>query len=560
MLGTRAERIQDLETWYPSWESLTVWERFDSCANICPDSVFLIFDTGEQATYREVKSFAEKLAQAFVAWNVHTGSRVALRLSNRLELIVALLALSKIGAIAVTLYPGTGKYETNHVLESAKAELFISETMPEFYEDTCPSCVRSVIVLDNDSSSVSPSTDQIGSTLRNNPLTVCWDEFLEQSGKGYQITVHNPYAYSNIIFTSGTTGNPKGVPLTADQILRNAFCNVLNRGFERGRRICIPLSLLHCFGFIEGFLSVLFVGGILLIEKGRFDAGVCISFMKRHKANDLFCMPIQMLRLIDYQKEHSVKLPDLHAIYCAGSVYPQGMAQDIVRYLGVEDVINGYGMSEIGGAVIQTIPGDSPEVFERKVGKILPAGCAGLPEYDHKAMCVKIVDPQTGKECPTGTAGEVWFKGAAVMEGYYGISSSDDLFADGWLKSGDLAFIDEAGYVELVGRIKDSYRINGENVSTHFIETIVEKCPLVHAAVVLGIEDKRLGAVGALFVELTQDTPDNRETLKQYCQESLARFQVPKYYVFLSGDEWPTTSSGKIKETQLKQMVIDNMF
>jgi len=551
MLGTREERMAAVEAIHAPWQKKTIWERLLDCAESHPDREFMVFSTGERYTYAETIAESEKIAAGLLTAGVMPGDHVGVKAFSGPQSALLIFALARLEAVKVAINTGVGSYELRYILDKADCSCLITDNAVPL-EDIAELVKMRAVVGIGDCLSDAPQN------LRH--LTVGWQDMIEAGNvanlKPYQGSADD---FVDIMFTSGSTGNPKGVPLTHDKLFRSAYANTLNRGFEDGRRIFTALPLYHCFAYVEGILAALFVAGTMLIYCGRFDAADCLAFLHREKANDILNVPYMAMRFIEVLRENPMEFEGLHAMYCAGEPCPDWVWTGIREQLGIHDVVNGFGMTEICGAAMQTRPSDPDSVRGNRVGRIMPAGAAGSPEYGGHVMEYKAVDVDTREDLPAGQTGELLCRGLSLMEGYYrDIDATYDAFtADGWLKTGDLGRFDEDGYLELIGRIKDTYRINGENVSPHFLEQIIERCPVVQKAVVVGVPNERLGAVGALFAQLAEDTEENRAELERFCKASLAAFQVPRYYFFMDEDAWPRTSSGKIQTFKLREIAAE---
>lgn len=543
MRGSREQRMAELAREHPVWHPRTIWKLFSDTADRHPDREFLRTDSGRSLRYREARKRALRMAAGFASIGVTAGSHVAVKMSNCIELPIAALALYRLGAVKTAVYAGLGALETAYAIEAVDASVLITNEDLRFFNDREPACLESVVAVGDIHVPHSVSAIPVSDLEAVAPLPF---------GEGSA-----PTDVCDIIFTSGTTGNPKGVPLTHDKLLRSSFANIINRGFEDGRRVFVPLPLLHCYGLVQGMLGVLFVGGCLLLNDNGFDADASIRLLEAGEANDMLCVPIQAEKIVRRLTDAPRRFPDLHAVYCSGAPCPRWVLGAIHAFLGVDDLINGYGLTETSGATVQTVPFDADSVVDTRVGRIMPAGCAGLPEYGGHLCECRVVDQASGQDCPPGQFGELWWRGACVADCYYGNddAGSNVFLADGWFRSGDLGRIDENGYVELAGRIRDSYRINGENVSPRFLERIIEQCPLVRTAVVIGVPHERFGSVGALFVELAKDTDAHRTAVEAFCRENLASHQIPQHYVYLAADEWPRSHTGKIQNCKLKKIL-----
>ena len=551
MLGTREERMEAVEAIHAPWKKKTIWDRLLDCAERCPDREFLVFSNGVRYTYAQTVAESERIAAGLASSGVMRGDHVGIKAFSGPESALLIFALARLEAVKVAINTGVGPYELRYILDKADCSCLITDG---------PVALEAIAELPKMNLVVG-----IGDCLQDAPenlrgFTSSWQDMVG-AGNPEGLATYQGQAddFVDIMFTSGSTGNPKGVPLTHDKLFRSAYANTLNRGFEDGRRIFTALPLYHCFAYVEGILASLFVAGTMLIYCGRFDAVDCLRFIRDEKANDILNVPYMAMRFIEHLRENPMEFDGLHAMYCAGEPCPDWVWAGIREQMGILDVVNGFGMTEICGAAMQTRPSDPDSVRGNRVGRIMPAGAAGSSEYGGHVMEYKAVDVETREDLPAGQAGELLCRGLSLMEGYYrDIDATYEAFtADGWLKTGDLGCFDEDGYLELIGRIKDTYRINGENVSPHFLEQIIEKCPVVGKAVVVGVPNERLGAVGALFAQLTEDTPENRAELERFCKASLASFQVPRYYFYLADEDWPRTSSGKIQNFKLREMAAE---
>ena len=469
---------------------------------------------------------------------------MALQMENGPEQICAALAAAAIRAVKIPVNPSLSAGELQFVLSQSEAEYLVTDG--PLRHEAEKTCLKQVIHLGGpDSSEGLPVTS--------------WEDFLE-AGRG--MTLEGPGngehggEPSDIIYTSGSTKAPKGVLLTHDMLMRSAFASCRSRGFEIGRRIFVPLPMFHVYGYVEGLLAAILTGGAVLLRKGRFVAGPVLDFMEESRANDILSVPSQMIALISELKERPRRLADLHAVYCSAAACPSWVWPQIREFLGVSDVITGYGMTEVCGASMQTAPDDSGEILQTRVGGLLPGGSSGLPELGGCQLAYRVVDRKTGADCRPGEIGELWCKGAVVTKGYYKRDQANQrVFTnDGWFKTGDCGCFDEKGYLILAGRVDDMYKINGENVSPQFLEEVLGNCPQIHTAAVTGVPDPKHGHVGAAFLQLHEDTPENRERAEAYARAHLAKFQVPKYFIYLKQEDWPCTSTGKVQRFRLKEM------
>ncbi len=548
MIGTRAERVAELNDLVPVWQPQTIWMRFESAAKAHPESEFIVLSDGRRLTYTQAFSDACQVADALVALGIGAGDCVAFKLTNCPELIALMLASAKIGAIKTGLNDGAGGFEAAYAVDSARAKVLFLDSVPRFPESWNPKTLSLAVTVGETRFDTKPVP------------SMSWHDMMEKAKAGSAVEATDSEAISDILFTSGSTGNPKGAMLGHDQLLRSAFSNCLNRGYERGRRILVLVPLHHCFGYVEGMLSAMFVGGAIVLPTKRFTPRELVGLAQRESVNDMLSVSYTMNRLVEYLEAQSpaIELPTLHALYCGGERGADTLWPRMRHVLGIEDIVNGYGMTEICGAAMQTVPLDSDEILMSKVGRILPAGCAGDARYNGNLIEYEVRDRTSGKHCQPNEFGELYCRGLTVMKGYCNVDVQpfDD---EGWMATGDIGRFDDDGYLELLGRARDVYRINGENVSPAFVERIVSCCKPVKRAAIVGIPDAKLGAVGCLFVELAPDTPMAYAELERFCEDNLARYQVPRYCIPVEDSQWPLTSSGKVKREVLKKIAAERI-
>lgn len=544
MKGLREDCLAELSHLYPVWEKKTIWTFFGDTAKLFPEREFIVAEGRGSYTYRQTYDEVLRIARALTAAGVRPGDHVAMQIENCPEQVFTALAVTAVRAVKVAVNTSLATKELHFVLRQSESQYLITSTSAELKGDE--TTLRQVIAL--------PGAD---------PQTVLpvleWEEFLA-AGEGAALPDSEGEAHadevSDIIYTSGSTKAPKGVMLTHDMLMRSAYASCMNRAFEIGRRIFVPLPMFHVYGYVEGMLAAILVGGAVLLRRGKFEARPALEFMAAARANDILSVPSQMMALIHVLDEEPRQFPDLHAVYCSASICPAWVWPGIRRALGVADVITGYGMTEVCGASMQTAPEDPDEILMSRVGKLLPGGCAGFEALGGHQLEYRVVDAASGRDCAPGEIGELWCRGAVVTGGYYNRPEANRrvLTDDGWFKTGDCGSFDEAGYLILAGRIDDMYKINGENVSPKFLEDVLGSCPEINEVAVAGIKDEKHGYVGAAFLELHEDTLENRQRAESYARAHLAKFQIPKYYIYMSAADWPRTATGKVQRFRLKEI------
>jgi len=376
------------------------------------------------------------------------------------------------------------------------------------------------------------------------------------------IHIHHPgpYTPSDIIYTSGTTGFPKGVILTHDMLLRTAFGSTWARGFEDGRRILFSLPLYHVYGYVEGLLACMFVGGAIIAQT-KFDAAETLAAIETHQANDILLIPAMTLALIEAQKKLNLPLHSLRSVISSGGRAPSTIWQQIINHLHPLEITTGYGMTEVTASSTVTRPTDGMERWLNSNGRLREVGPAGDPALGDRLVIYRVVDPETGQVLPSGMVGELQAKGPGVTQGYYNKpeESAAAFTSDGWLHTGDLGRLDEDDYLSLVGRLKESYRCGGEQVMPSEAEDLLMTHPSVLQAHVVPVPDERMGEIGVAFLVLREKSNCHTLELQSLCNERLARFKIPKYFLYVDATDIPVTPSGRARKFLLSQLACESL-
>jgi len=346
-------------------------------------------------------------------------------------------------------------------------------------------------------------------------------------------------------YTSGTTGKPKGVMTTHRQYIRFnlGFIEGIG-GFRETDRLLVAPPFSHNFGNSQGILTPAFCGAAsVLIE--TFDARKCLELIQKKRCTFFAGSPTMYIRMLREDDFSRYDLSSLRAGLIAAAPAPVAIIKEIQSKMGIRILVNGFGMTENSVGTSMTRPGDSPEVLSETVGKPI------WPDYE-----VKVADIRTGEDLPHGTEGELCTRGPLIMKGYYKMPEETAKLIDkaGWFHTGDMAVIDESGYIRITGRLKDIYMPGGLNVSPEEVENVIFTHPGVKHVTVLGVPDEDLGEAGAAFVEMKEGHKASGEEIIRYCKGRIAGFKIPKY-VFFTND-FPMTASGKVQRFILKDRVI----
>ncbi|WP_280342023.1 class I adenylate-forming enzyme family protein [Nocardia neocaledoniensis] len=530
----------------------TLGDWLDLCAEQYPDRPLVITDE-RTLTYGEAARWSDRLADGLAALGIAAGDRVGLLMANYLEFVPLKFAIAKAGAVAI---PFNYLYRTDelaYVLAQSGCSVLI--TMTRFGELDYLGMLDSISPgWDRGDQAALPDLTAVvqmapEGSIRSGVLTVedlatLGDEFVGTAATS------DPGDVADMLYTSGTTGSPKGVLVTHDAVLRTAYASALTRAFEDGRRILFSLPCYHMFGYIEGLLAATMVGGAI-IPQAEFHPERYFEGISRHRANDILCVPTMTVALLEYRRHRAFDLSSLTAILSGAAPAPIWLWERVRDELGVDEIVTGYGMTECGGAMTLTLPEDDLLLTAETVGRPKMAGVAGVQGTDVLAE-YKTVDPSSGEFLPVGTEGELVSRGPTAMRGFWHKPvETAAMLRDGWIYSGDLGRVRKDGYLELVGRSKELYKSGGELVMPKEIEDLLSGHPAVSQVFAVGVPDERWGEAGCVCIVRAPGPPIGAEEVLSLCKLGLARFKVPKHVIFLAADELPTTPTGKVQKFRL---------
>jgi fatty-acyl-CoA synthase len=551
--GRRRERLE--AALGNCWRPMALAARFDVLAAAYPDRPYVI--TGSQSySYRDMREWSRQLARGLYEIGVRPGERVALVVDNRPEFVAVKLAVARLGAVAVPVNFSYGADELAAVLNSCEASVLISidaaigadqlavidELVPGWEggaaSDTVPHLRRVVLV--------SGGRRPDGLDLRG---LLDRASGLPEPGLRRLEDAVAPDSACDIVFTSGTSGNPLGAVLTHDMVLRSAYGSAYHRAFGDGWRICFSLPLYHVFGYVEGLLAAMFAGGAI-VPQPVFNARSILAAVQQHRVSEVLFVPTMSVAVVEEAARRSYDLSSLESVFSAAAAAPVWLWQRIGEQLAPRQVFTGYGQTEVSAATTLTLPGDPVELVAETVGREKLGGAAAPAGLDGTLARYRTVDPFTGNPLPAGAEGELSVRGPIVTRGYYNSPerTATLIGAGGWLRTGDLGRVRDDGYLELTGRSSELFKVGGELVAPKQVEQVLTGYQGVAQAYVAGVPDERLGEVGwAWIVASGQARPSEAELLR-HCRSHLATFKVPRKITFVSADELPKTSTGKVQK------------
>lgn len=528
------------------WCPRTLSDWLDDCAERYGDRPMVLTDERTH-TYAEVATESRRLADGLAALGVKAGDRVAMVMANYPEFAAIKFSIARAGAIAVPLNYLYRSEELRFVLADSGCRVIV--TMTGFRDLDYQAMLESM--------PDAPTAVWLDTDCRARPgvLTVEGLAALGDRNRGASAgRAVDPNAPGDMLYTSGTTGSPKGVLVSHDAVLRTAFASALTRAYQDGRRILFALPCYHMFGYIEGLLSGSFVGGAV-IPQTTFSAEGYFAGIQRHRATDILCVPTMAVAMIEHPARCDYDLSSLTAILCGSAPAPIWLWEQIKKEFGVSEIVTGYGMTECGGAMTLTRPEDPLRLTSETVGRPKMAGAAGIPGTD-ALVEYRAVHPESGAALPPGEEGELVSRGPTTMLRYW--NRPDDTAAalrDGWLHSGDLGLLREDGYLEVTGRSKELYKSGGELVMPKEIEDLLAAHEQISQVFAIGLPDDHWGEIGCVVVVPAPGAAITENDVLAVCRDNLARFKVPKRVVFYRAEDLPTTPTGKVQKYRLVQQL-----
>lgn len=552
-------RRDALASRHREWGEQTLPAALVSKAERWADQPYVLTDDVAWS-YAEVVHRSEVLAKGLRASGVGRGDRVAFILGNFADFVPLAYAVWRLGAALIPVNFAFQAKETTYVLRQSSCRALV--TMASFRDRNYLDMLDEMMPGWEDAPGTTfPALEAVivhGKTTR--PVATfdsLWQRGLEDPLPlpPCPATPHEP---AIIMYTSGTTGLPKGVVHTHDTLLRSAYANAYHQGFREGRRTVFALPLYHSFGLVNGVLASIWVGGAVILQLS-FDPAQTFRDIERFRATDALFVPTMAMALIDHPDRAKHDLSSLTGVLTGAAATPAPVWRELIDVLGLEEVFTGYGMTELVASTTLTQSGDPLELVEQTVGQVLEAGAAAgvgsrIGEY-------RTADPFTGELLGDGEEGELVFRGPIATSGYFELPEETARLKleGGWLRSGDLGRVRSDGYIEITGRSKELYKTGGELVAPKEVEAVLNEHPQVAQAYVIGIPDRQWGEIGGAWVVPVRGTQPGAEALTTWCRERLAKFKWPRHVFFCTADELPTTATGKVQKFALIQRALDRL-
>lgn len=501
---------------------------------------------GIRFSYREFLNEVNTIAKALMGLGIKKGEHVAVWATNVPEWLLLQFATAKIGAVLVTVNTSYQARELDYLLkQSDSTTLFLIDG----FKGTSYVEIVQSLMTSKENLPLLKNLVYIGKEDTPDNM-LHWDELIkladgvtdEELKKREQSL--SPNDVINMQYTSGTTGFPKGVMLTHYNIVNNGFLVAQSMKLTHEDRLCIPVPFFHCFGCVLSTLACVSVGATML-PIVEFNPELVLQTVEKEKCTALHGVPTMFIAELNLPNFSQYDLSTLRTGIMAGSPCPIEVMKSVMNKMNLTEITIAYGQTESSPVITQTTTEDSIERRVETVGK------------PHPFVEVKIVDPTTGEEVGPNVQGELCTRGYLVMKGYYKMpeATAEAIDAEGWLHTGDLATMDEDGYVKITGRLKDMIIRGGENVYPREIEECLYQHEAILDVQVIGVPDAKYGEKVAACIKLKEGFSLTAEELRQYCRDKLSFYKIPEYFFFV--DDYPMTASGKIQKYKLREQATE---
>jgi fatty-acyl-CoA synthase len=493
---------------------------------------------GKRFTWGELFEQVRLAARGLLARGVKKGDRVGIWAPNRYEWVVLQYATAQIGAILVNVNPAYKTSELEYVLQQSGASLLVYARafrasdfhgMVEEVRGRCPQ-LRETIQLEDG-----------------------WDRLLADAARATEPQLLqreaslDPDDAINIQYTSGTTGFPKGATLSHNNILNNGYFIGETLRYSDADRVCIPVPFYHCFGMVLANLACTTHGACMVIPGEAFEPLAVLETVQAERCTALYGVPTMFIAVLDHPRFKEFDVKSLRTGIMAGSPCPVEVMRKVQSVLHMPEVTICYGMTE-------TSPVSTQSAVDDPLGKRV-----GTVGRVHPHVEVKVIHPESGATLPRGMPGELCTRGYSVMLGYWNNEAATKAAVDvaGWMHTGDLATMDEDGYVNIVGRIKDMIIRGGENIYPREIEEFLYAHPAVSDVQVIGVPSEKYGEEVMAWVKLKPGAEITSAGLDAYCRGKIASYKIPRFWKFV--ESFPMTVTGKVQKFRMRDMAVEEL-
>ncbi|MCP4493743.1 MAG: AMP-binding protein [Gammaproteobacteria bacterium] len=536
----------------------TIGNNFDAATEQWADNEALVVCHQDiRWSYARLQSEVNRFAAGLIALGLNAGDRVGIWSPNNAEWVVAQLATAKAGLILVNINPAYRVFELEYVLNKVEARALIlankfkSSDYLEMIRELAPEveqCERGklrserlpqlkvLIQIGGDTTAGMYAFADVAELADS-------DSTSRLEALSAQLQFDDPI---NIQFTSGTTGFPKGATLTHFNILNNGFFVGEAMKLTNRDRLCIPVPLYHCFGMVLGNLACLTHGSTIVMPDEAFEPLSVLHVVQQERCTALHGVPTMFIAELDHPQFAKFDLSSLRTGIMAGSPCPIEVMKRVVADMNMAEVTIAYGMTETSPVSFQSSTDDALERRVSTVGRV------------HPHVEVKIID-DNGRAVAPNQKGELLTRGYSVMQGYWGDAerTAETIDSAGWMHTGDLATIDEEGFCNIVGRVKDMVIRGGENIYPRELEEYLYRHDKIKDVQVFGVPDQKFGEQLCAWITLTEQGSITEEEVREFCNGQIAHYKVPQYIRFV--DEFPMTVTGKIQKFIMRERMVEEL-
>ncbi len=499
-------------------------------------------------TYRELREATDECARGLMALGVKHGDRVGIWATNCIEWVIAQYATPKIGAILVNINPAYRSSEASYALRQSGVSVLLMQMRyktSDYVEivreirDALPD-LRTIVLIGDDQ-----LAKPLDGAMRWADVAMAAENVSPRALAARLAATQFDEAI-NIQYTSGTTGFPKGATLTHHNILNNGYFIGEGCRYTANDRVCVPVPFYHCFGMVLGNLAILTHGATLVIPNYTFDPALSMEAVARERCTSLYGVPTMFIAILALPDFASYDVSTLRTGIMAGSPCPVEIMKRVRTELHMPEVTICYGMTETSPVSAQTATDDPLEKRTGTVGRV------------HPHLEVKIVD-EAGHIVERNVPGELCTRGYSVMLGYWNDpqNTAQAIDAARYMHTGDIAVMDDDGYLNISGRIKDVVIRGGENVYPREIEEFLYTHPAVADVSVIGVPDEKYGEELCAWIVLAPGAPEDAESIVAFCRGKIAHYKVPRYVLFV--DAFPMTVTGKIQKYKMREIATEKL-
>jgi fatty-acyl-CoA synthase len=537
----------------------TIGDLFDEIVARDPDAEALVVrHQSIRWTYRELHEQVDALARGIMALGLGVGDRIGIWSPNWAEWVVTQFATAKVGTILVNVNPAYRTHELKYALEQSGCSAII--LAPPFKTSNYAALLTDVapeLTTSTPGRLKSGALPELRTVItfgdQDVPGALTWEELIrggdgisadELAERQASLQFDDPI---NIQYTSGTTGFPKGATLSHHSILNNGFFTGETQRFTGADRICIPVPFYHCFGMVLGNLAAVTHGATMVVPSLVFDPREALETASEERCTAMYGVPTMFIAMLGDEEFDSFDLTSLRTGIMAGAPCPEEVMKQVQVDMHMQEVTIAYGMTETSPVSFQTRTDDPIDRQVSTVGKV------------HPHVECKIIDPETGAIVPRDVTGELLSRGYIVMLGYWNNpdATADAIDDAGWMHTGDLADMDDQGYVRIVGRVKDMIIRGGENVYPREVEEFLYTNPKVRDVQVIGVPDEKYGEEIMAWIVLEPGESATDAEMREFCSGKITHFKIPRYWRFV--DDFPMTVTGKVQKFVMREQAVEEL-